>query len=185
MKPGETVFEACRRLLQRELKLDLSVSSLQSRLETIGHYSFVWRMREQLPQTNGTADISVVVSLALTADEVAAIVPDEFEQREWRTPNEILTGDFHPALKRSMQDYVKLQRIKELDALLLEGKRVKLAPEHPVPAPMQSSTSAGAAIDPAAPITDTEMVAACRQFLQYQRYISQNDTQAIACKEVL
>jgi hypothetical protein len=184
MKPGETVFDSCHRLLQREVKVDVSVADLKKRLQTVGHYSFVWGKREQLPQTNGTADISVVVSLALTSSEVAAIVPDEFEHREWMSPAEILTGDFHPALKRSMQDYVQLQRFKELDALLLEGRRVKLAPEHPISDAMKAlSSPAEASAD--APITDAEMVAACRQFLQYHRFISQKDTESIPCKETL
>lgn len=41
MKPGETVFESSRRLLQRELKLDISVEDLKKRLQSVGHYSFV------------------------------------------------------------------------------------------------------------------------------------------------
>lgn len=112
MKPGESVFEASRRLLQREVKLTFEVADLKRRLQTVGSYSFVWGKREQAPQTNGTADISVVVTMELTESEVAALVPDEFEVREWIPVYDILAGDFHPALKRAVQDYVQLQKLK-------------------------------------------------------------------------
>jgi len=42
MKPGESVFDATRRLLHREVKLDLSVEDLKRRLLTVGSYSFLW-----------------------------------------------------------------------------------------------------------------------------------------------
>ena len=47
MKPGESVFDATRRLLQREVKLDLSVDDLKRRLLTVGSYSFLWGLCHQ------------------------------------------------------------------------------------------------------------------------------------------
>lgn len=41
MKPGESIFEASRRLLMREIKIELPVEELKKRLQTVGHYSFV------------------------------------------------------------------------------------------------------------------------------------------------
>ena len=146
-------------------------------------FAVSWGKREQLPQTNGTADISVVVSMELTGDEVAAIKADEFELREWRAPYDILSGDFHPALKRSMQDYIKLLKLKELDSLLLRGERLKLTPLHPLPDEMISSPTSSSTFSSNASVTDAEMVEACRQFLKYHRFISKNDTESISCEE--
>lgn len=201
MKPGENLFECAKRLFARELKLEFSVEELQRRLMTVGSYSFLWGKREQLPQTNGTADISVVVTLALTAAEKARIVPDEFEQRAWVTPQEILDGpDYHPALKRSCQDYVKLQRFRELDQLLLgkgEKEAAVVVPPHPLPAYMAASSSpssspsssSSAAVAPASTdssaLTDAELLAKVRSYFQYHRFISQRDTENVPCKETL
>lgn len=122
--------------------------------------------------------------MELSDDELNALKPDEFEIHSWVTPNEILIGDYHPALKRSMQDYIQLKRLQELDALVIGGERLSLAPQHPLPD--GSTSTAPSAATPAAssaPITDAEIVAACRQFLQYRRFISQNDTDTVPCKE--
>lgn len=52
MLPGETTIDATSRLLSRELKLTLDKNLLSSRLQTVGHYSLLWEMREQSPQTS-------------------------------------------------------------------------------------------------------------------------------------
>ena len=183
MKPGESMFDAARRLLLRELKLDLSVSALQARLHTVGSYSFLWGKREQLPQTNGTADISTVVTLDLSDAEVAALKPHEFgEASQWVEPAEVLdvARGYHAALQRSMSDYIKLKRFQQLDALLLGGVPVAGVPEHPAPAGAAKPLAAGA---DAAKLSDAQLLEQVRAFFQYQRFISANDTQTIQCPE--
>lgn len=182
MKPGESVFDAARRLLLRELKLDLSVAALQSRLQTVGSYSFLWGKREQLPQTNGTADISTVVTIDLSDAEVAALQAHEFgEASQWVEPAEVLdvARGYHAALQRSMSDYIKLRRFQQLDALLLGGN-VAGVPEHPAPAGCAKPLTAGAE---ATKLSDAELLEQVRAFFQYQRFISANDTQTIQCPE--
>jgi hypothetical protein len=194
MRPGESVFDATRRLLRRELQLDLSLEQLRARAHTVGHYSFVWGKREQAPQTNGTADISVVVALELTDEEAALIAErahDEYgEAHAWVAPNAVLdpAADYHPALVRSMQDYIKLKRFQELDALLLGGglgQSVPSVPAHPLPPHLSSSTAASEPAEAASqqPLTDAQLLARVREYFAYHRYISAKDTEPVACKE--
>jgi len=51
----------------------------------VGSYNLQWQMREQEPKTNGTCDISVVVTMELTEEEVKQIKADgkEYEAHDW------------------------------------------------------------------------------------------------------
>jgi ADP-ribose pyrophosphatase YjhB (NUDIX family) len=195
MRPGESVFDATSRLLRRELQLDLSLEQVRLRTHTVGHYSFVWGKREQLPQTNGTADISVVVALELTDEEaalVAARAHEEYgEAHQWVAPNDVLdpAADYHPALVRSMQDYIKLKRFQQLDALLLDdggsgvGQLVPSVPAHPLPPHLSSSTATEPVDASQQPLSDAQLLARVREYFAYHRYISAKDTEPVPCKE--
>mmetsp|Transcript_645 Transcript_645/g.1345 ORF Transcript_645/g.1345 Transcript_645/m.1345 type:complete len:438 (+) Transcript_645:50-1363(+) len=111
--PGDTTRDAAARNVKRELGLDLDVS----RFEVIATYSMVWRMRQQPPSTNGTADISTVHTLQLTPEEEGTITmdPREYSDSRYFTLEEILAGDFHPCLQQSVRD---LHKRRALDTLV-------------------------------------------------------------------
>ena len=104
-KPGETPEAAAARNVRRELKLDLPLE----RFEVVANYSFVWQFRQQPPAGNGTADISTVHRLALGDAEVAGAVFDEKEYAatKWWPVEDVLSGDFHPALKQAIREYAR------------------------------------------------------------------------------
>ena len=53
MMPGETVPTSCRRLLKRELGLEIETD----RVEPYCCSTMAWSMRQQEPKTNGTSDL--------------------------------------------------------------------------------------------------------------------------------
>lgn len=123
MKPGETPYQSAARLLKRELGLELSASDIAheengGRFRGVGHYSYLWEMREQAPQGNGTADISSVLTIQLTDSECANFKMDakEYGENKWISPNEVLEeiNDYHPALKQSIFDYLTQLELRKL-----------------------------------------------------------------------
>ena len=98
MFPGETPIQSCQRLLKRELKLDIA----DSRFKVVCCQAFAFGMREQEPKDHGTTDTQFCYKLQLKdEDEVKKVVVDEEEycDAKWLLPSEILSGNFHPALK--------------------------------------------------------------------------------------
>ena len=93
MKPGETVADSAGRVIRRELQLNLDKDELNKRIKTVNHYTFVWEKRNQPPQDNGTADVSLVLSFTLKKDEISTIVMDqqEYSAFQWIEP-EIVAG---------------------------------------------------------------------------------------------
>ena len=118
-KPGETPEAAAARNVRRELKLDLPLE----RFEVVANYSFVWQFRQQPPAGNGTADISTVHRLALGDAEVAGAVFDEKEYAatKWWPAEDVLSGDFHPALKQAIRDVRAADAFKRLRELVVAG----------------------------------------------------------------
>eukprot|EP00930_Biecheleria_cincta_P007948 TRINITY_DN109276_c0_g1_i1.p1 TRINITY_DN109276_c0_g1~~TRINITY_DN109276_c0_g1_i1.p1 ORF type:complete len:240 (-),score=53.73 TRINITY_DN109276_c0_g1_i1:28-747(-) len=112
-KPGETPQQAAARNVRRELGLDLSAS----RFTVIANYSFVWAFRQQPPSDHGTADISTVHRLTLLPEEEAKVKLDENEYRDarWFDCDEVLAGEFHPALKQAIQDLRLCQAYEALE----------------------------------------------------------------------
>ncbi len=162
------------------------------RSSTVGHYSFVWGKREQAPQSNGTADISCISALELTEAEVGAIsAAHEYgEAQEWKTIAHVLQPDseYHPALRRALQDYIQQCRFRQLDALLLGGgaanpSAVQPVPAHPLPAALANEDTSQVASDSSTPLTDTQLLVKVRSFFAYHRHISQHDTELVSCKE--
>lgn len=47
----------------------------------------------------------------------------EYEGHAWVTPEEILTGTYHPALKRAVHDYLRLQKYHELMEWALHNEK--------------------------------------------------------------
>mmetsp|Transcript_7142 Transcript_7142/g.9037 ORF Transcript_7142/g.9037 Transcript_7142/m.9037 type:complete len:218 (+) Transcript_7142:258-911(+) len=113
MKPGETPYESASRLLKRELKLvvkdeDKRNKSEGGRFSGVGHYSYLWQFRNQEPKGNGTADISCVLTTKLSREEQDSMdaTNEEYSEHKWMKPDDILAGDFHPALKQSIRDFL-------------------------------------------------------------------------------
>ncbi len=63
----------------RNARRELGLTFPTDRLRPIAAYSFAWRRRQQAPQDNGTADISVVHALELRPDEAEAVALDDEE----------------------------------------------------------------------------------------------------------
>lgn len=99
MMPGDTPKSSCARLLRRELGLEVQ----PERLSFVCSASLAWAMREQAPQTNGTTDVQLVLSMQATQEEMAAIKLDEkeYSDSQWIAPQDVLAGDYHPALKHA------------------------------------------------------------------------------------
>uniref|UniRef100_A0A7S2N1I2 Nudix hydrolase domain-containing protein n=1 Tax=Helicotheca tamesis TaxID=374047 RepID=A0A7S2N1I2_9STRA len=118
-KPGETAEKAAARNVRRELKLDIPVE----RFEVIANYSFVWQFRQQAPQGNGTADISTVHCLELSDEEVSKAEFDnkEYSECKWFDVEEVLAGEFHPALKQAIWDSRCKASYKELENIVAKG----------------------------------------------------------------
>lgn len=102
------------------------------RFELVGYYSYVWELRNQQPQGHGTADISCVLSIALTAEEIEAIIPntEEYEQHKWVPLKELLMPSqgaetYHPALQQSAKDYLDRKEWKAIVAEVLEERAVE------------------------------------------------------------
>lgn len=118
-KPGETTQQAAARNVQRELGLQLPTS----RFEVIANYSLVWQMRTQAPAENGTADISTLHRLVLSPKEAEGVKLDEKEYRDarWWSCDEVLTGDFHPALKQAVRDLRAREAYLSLEEAVLSS----------------------------------------------------------------
>lgn len=112
--PGETPTQSCSRLLRRELSLDVD----PKRLTPVCCQSLAWGMREQVPKQNGTTDSQFVFSLTLTESERDKVVldPKEYDDSQWLTPETIIAGDFHPALKFAVQSLLGARKLAELQS---------------------------------------------------------------------
>ena len=118
MFPGETPVGSCRRLLLRELGLDVIDPN---RFVPVCAQAFAFGMREQEPKDHGTSDVQLCYKLRLIGEEeVAKVVldPAEYCDGEWKTPNEILSGNYHPALRYAvgcMLASEALERLEEIE----------------------------------------------------------------------
>lgn len=119
VRPGETPQQGAAKNVRRELKLDLPVE----RFEVVANYSFVWRMRAQAPPEHGTADLSTVHHLRLSDAEAASAVLDdkEYSDARWFPVEEVLEGEFHPALKQAIRDLRAKQAYRRLAEAVERG----------------------------------------------------------------
>lgn len=126
MMPGESCASAARRILKRELNLDIGsddpTSAWQQRVATIATYTFVWDTRTQEPIHNGTCDVSSILCIDLTESEALQCVlkSHEYKQLEWRTlssQSEVANSSscvLHPALAQGIRDLVAMRKWREI-----------------------------------------------------------------------
>ena len=124
MVPGETPLESAVRLLKRELDLVFEPRRAidGGRFHGVGAYSFAWEFRQQQPQNNGLADVSLVLEVNLTSEERAAIRLDyttdpEYSAHLWVAP-QVVRDDTtkHPALRRAVADLISNRAWRKLIA---------------------------------------------------------------------
>lgn len=87
----------------------------------MANYSFVWKMRQQAPSTNGTADLSTILELRLRPDEADSINVQDFAKSEysdarWTEPITILQGEYNPALQQAVRDLLAKSAFNDLAA---------------------------------------------------------------------
>lgn len=113
MFPGETPIQSGQRLLKRELKLDIEAD----RFTVVCAQAFAFEMREQAPKEHGTTDTQFCYRVQLKDDdEVNKVVVDEqeYSDSEWKTPAEIMEGNYHPALKYAVACMLAGEALEEL-----------------------------------------------------------------------
>jgi hypothetical protein len=116
MFPGETPIESGQRLLKRELGLDIT----KDRFDVVCSQAFAFGMREQEPKEHGTTDAQFCYKVQLlNDDEVQKVVLDEneYSETEWKTPDEIIAGNYHPALKFAVGNMLAGNVLKEMETL--------------------------------------------------------------------
>ena len=114
MVPGETPFESAARILKRELDLVVEPKRVSEggRFDGVGAYSYAWQFRQQEPQQHGLADVSLVLTIALSPAERAAIRLDyandpEYSAHAWKLPEHVRDDETkHPALRRAAADHI-------------------------------------------------------------------------------
>lgn len=127
MKPGENCYESACRILKRELgfvlpPLEQTHVAMGGRFQGVGAYSYTWEMREQEPKTHGCADISVVLAIEVTPQEISQFKMDnqEYETHAWLDAAQVVDdAGKHPALRRSVADYGKTKEWAALTSKLL------------------------------------------------------------------
>ena len=94
----------------------------EGRFEVLATYSFVWRMRQQPPAEHGTADISTIHVLELTAGEAARVrlEPKEYSAAKWFSADEArertracggaCTSDKHTSVRRCVSTHNHAQQ---------------------------------------------------------------------------
>ena len=172
IKPGETLCDSAHRLLRRELSVDIAASALSSRMQTLAHYGFTWRVRMQTPMLNGTADISVVTTVELTDSEKASADSNTTEQREWVAAADIdaPSSSYHPCLIRTIREYRRLRWYTELETLLLTRTIVCLLER---PRVLRVGDE----------VTDGAIVAEMSSYMTYARSIAAGDGDLVRADE--
>ena len=119
--PGETPLDSCCRLLDREMKLNIS----PDRLRYICTQTFAFSMRQQVPRDHGTTDVQLCYLLQLLNDaEVSKVIldPMEYSDGAWVLPSEIVNGNYHPALKYAIKCMLTARALQTLqDCVESEG----------------------------------------------------------------
>jgi len=103
MKPGESPEQSIARILIRETG---TVITDLTRFHSISNFSLIWPTRAQEPKNAGTADLTVILTIQFTEQEVAAIKLDnnEYSEARWISKSDILSSNFHTAYKQGVKD---------------------------------------------------------------------------------
>ena len=120
MFPGETPVQSGQRLLSRELGLEIE----SDRFRPVCTQAFAFDKREQEPKEHGTADAQICFCVRLKDEqEVKKVVLDEkeYSDSEWKSPSEILEGNYHPALKYAVGCMLAREAMERLQKCEAEG----------------------------------------------------------------
>ncbi|KNC86373.1 hypothetical protein SARC_01469 [Sphaeroforma arctica JP610] len=118
MKPGESPGKSGARLMKCEFGLDIH----HARFEHVCAATLVWDRREQLPATNGTADVQVILALHLSVKEMENVVLSgtEYDESKVVALSEVSEGPedmYSPILVHAVRSYVAngiLREVKQL-----------------------------------------------------------------------
>ncbi|GAB5355902.1 hypothetical protein AAMO2058_000244800 [Amorphochlora amoebiformis] len=118
-RPGQSPQEGASANVKRELRIDAE----PSRYHVVGSYNLVWEMRQQKPNSNGTADISTVHALTLTEQEFKSCDLNLFEKKEysevkWTKIEDILNGNYNPSLRQFVHDLCSMRKYHHLCGLV-------------------------------------------------------------------
>ncbi|KAL3803700.1 hypothetical protein HJC23_003754 [Cyclotella cryptica] len=119
--PGETPVESCRRLLVRELGLD--IASVE-RFRPVCCQAFAFAMREQEPKHHGTADVQFCFRVRLEDEEEmrkAVLDEKEYCDGKWVEPSEVLEGNYHPALRYAVACMLATEAYDRLEECEAKG----------------------------------------------------------------
>ncbi|KAL7501921.1 hypothetical protein ACHAWX_000402 [Stephanocyclus meneghinianus] len=119
--PGETPVESCRRLLSRELGLDVEDAG---RFRPVCCQAFAFAMREQEPKDHGTADVQFCFRLWLRDEgerEKVVLDEEEYCDGKWVEPFEVLEGNYHPALRYAVGCMLATEAYDRLDECEARG----------------------------------------------------------------
>ncbi|CAI7902736.1 unnamed protein product [Closterium sp. NIES-53] len=120
MRPGEKPEDSVVRLLSRELGVTVEPGAVRF----LSVHSYWWYRRVQAPVENGTCDISGVFTVAIGADQAAAIKLDEeeYSDSKWVSIADIIDGEhYHPALRQSARDLKARFAWERLESLVKGG----------------------------------------------------------------
>jgi hypothetical protein len=86
--------------------------------------AFAFEMREQEPKSNGTTDVQFCLRVQLkNEEEVKKVVVDEEEycDSKWVEPCEILSGNYHPALRYAVGCMLATEAFDKLEECEASG----------------------------------------------------------------
>eukprot|EP00884_Botryococcus_braunii_P007174 jgi/Botrbrau1/16458/Bobra.0142s0054.1 len=102
LRAGDSPTQGGQKIVKRELGIDLA----PGRFKYVLSCTYLWEWRQQEPQRNGTADMIMVFTAAISPEERAAIVWDtaEYDNMRWQDLTAaIQEASYHPALRRALQ----------------------------------------------------------------------------------
>lgn len=102
MKPGEDPRQTARRVLQREIGLD--VQTLDEIEDLNLSISYIWRTRSQPPQDHGCHMVGLYYCIRIGEDKrdaLACATNTEFAARRWTPIREVAKNpSYHPGIQR-------------------------------------------------------------------------------------
>lgn len=111
---GTDIFDNVKRISDREIGIDIN----KERFKLISFTNYIWGLRQQYPQNNGTSDLVSIFKCELNNQEILNIKLDsnEYEHYKWVDINLVNKSNYHPAIKfniKCIEDDIKLEKLKK------------------------------------------------------------------------